>query len=914
MSLSPGARLGPYEVLSKLGEGGMGEVYRARDTKLNRDVAIKVLPELFAADAERLARFTREAQTLASLNHPNIAGIYGIEASSAIVMELVEGQDLSEMIGAQENQGALRTGAAKVTPCVPLPDALAIARQIADALEAAHELGIVHRDLKPANIKVRGDGTVKVLDFGLAKAMTPEASSGVSNPSNSPTLTARGTQMGMIIGTAAYMSPEQARGKAVDRRADIWAFGVVLYEMLTGRRAFEGDEISDVLAAVLRQDIDFTALPAGVPPSIRRLLRRCLEKDPKKRLSSIGDARLELTEQDEAAAAPAAEAAPLRQRRTPMWTAALGGALAMALIAAAGWAWLGKAPAAAPSLVSRLTVLPPDEVSLYPDPSESAISPDGRWVAMVSGDPTNLRTTVLWIRPVDSLVVRRVEGSEGAHLPFWSPDSRHVAFFSGTKLNTVPAEGGRISEVCEAPSGRGGSWSASGIIVFAPDGAGPLYKVPAGGGTPTAVTAIDASLKETAHRFPDFLPDGEHFIYVSLPGRSGVFDSFVGSTSGTTRERIGAFETGPAYSAPGWLVFARAGGLAAQAFDATSRKLSGEIITLDDTPGGSGDPLTAWTGGKAVSVSDTGTLAYLKDPSLNTKAIWLDSSGQETGSFALPRGFHIRVSIAPDGTRAAVVRQTSRTESSISLLDLSRGSLAPISSGRGTNSAPVWSPDSSKVVFASDRDGPADFFIKDVNAGTPEQPFFRSPSLFKAPTSWSADDKRILFSQLDPEKFQNLHWIPTSGEIKPNILVDGPGRDMAGAISPDGRWFAYTTDDSNTLNVVVMPFLRPGAAVGITTTGARNVWWRRDGKQLLIVNDALTELLTADVDGSGDTFRSSPTRRLAILPEGTVDIEPMPDRQRFIALVPENAVARRTITLLTNWIATLNDRAGGKGR
>src|SRR5688572_13573515 len=446
MALSPGARIGPYEVLAELGKGGMGEVYRGRDTKLNRDVAIKVLPELFAADAERLARFTREAQTLASLNHPNIAAIYGIE-QNALVMELVEGDDLSVLIGGLEHQTALRTGAAKATPSVPLPDALAIARQIADALEAAHELGIVHRDLKPANIKVRGDGTVKVLDFGLAKAISPEAGSGVSNPSNSPTLTARGTQMGMIIGTAAYMSPEQARGKAVDRRADIWAFGVVLFEMLTGRRAFEGDEISDVLAAVLRQDINFTELPSDVPASVRRLLRRCLEKDPKKRLSSIGDARLELTEQDELVA-PTMTTARAAQSRTPVLIAALSGAVVMALIAAGAWTWLGRSGVAPAASVSRITILPPDGVPLYPDPAEVAISPDGRWIAMVTGDITSLSSASLWIRATDSLVPRRVEGAEGAHLPFWSPDSRQLGFFAGAKLNTVPVSGGRITVVC----------------------------------------------------------------------------------------------------------------------------------------------------------------------------------------------------------------------------------------------------------------------------------------------------------------------------------------------------------------------------------------------------------------------------------------------------------------------------------
>jgi Tol biopolymer transport system component/predicted Ser/Thr protein kinase len=897
MAMTPGARLGPYEILAELGKGGMGEVYRARDTKLNRDVAIKVLPELFAADAERLARFSREAQTLAALNHPNIAAIYGIE-DRALVMELVEGQDLSEIIA-----GA---------PALHLADVLAIARQIADALEAAHELGIVHRDLKPANIKVRPDGTVKVLDFGLAKAVSPEGSSAASNPSNSPTLTARATQMGMIIGTAAYMAPEQARGKVVDRRADIWAFGVVLYEMLTGRRLFAGDEISDVLAAVLRQDVDLASLPPEVPPSVRRLLRRCLEKDPRKRLSSIGDARLELTELDEQA--PRATTTEPPVGRAPFVMAALTGALVTALIAAGLWAWFGRGTAAAPSGISRVTLLPPEGLPLYPDPAEVAISPDGKWIAMVTGDITALSSTSLWIRATDALAPRRVEGGDGAHLPFWSPDSTQLGFFANGKLSTVPVGGGRITVVCDAPTGRGGSWSSNGTIVFAPDGAGSLYKVPAGGGTPAAVTTLDAALKETAHRFPDFLPDGDHFIYVALPGRGGMLDAFIGSLSGSGRESLGTFETGPAYVAPGWMVFARQGGLAAQAFDATQRKLSGDIITLDDMPGGSGDPNTQWTGGKPVSASMTGTIAYLKDPSFYTKAVWLDASGRETGSIALQRGAYLGVKIAPSGTQAALVRQTSRNESNISLLDLARASVVPISSGSGMNSAPVWSPDSTKVVFASDRDGPSNFFIKDVTTGSAEQVFYQSPSLFKTPTAWSYDGQRIVFNQLDPGRFQNLYWIPTSGDLKPVRVVDTVYRDVDGSLSPDGRWLAYLTDDTRTLNILVQPFPGPGPSVVVTNSGALTAWWRRDGRQIVFVNDSVSELWVVDVDGSGATFKASPPRLLARLPKAVVSLDAMPDRQRFLALVPENATAPRTVTLLTNWTAALAGRHGAKGR
>jgi len=359
-------------------------------------------------------------------------------------------------------------------------------------------------------------------------------------------------------------------------------------------------------------------------------------------------------------------------------------------------------------------------------------------------------------------------------------------------------------------------------------------------------------------------------------------------------------------------VFARQGGLAAQAFDAASRKLSGDVITLDDTPGGSGDPNTQWTGGKTASVSAAGTLAYLKDPSLYTKAIWLDAAGRETGTVPLPRGSYIQVALDSEGKRAALVRQTSRNESSVNLLDIERGSLVAISSGRGMNTGPIWSPDNAKVVFASDRDGPSDFFIKDVNSGSAEQSFFQSPSLFKSPTGWSADGRYIFFNQLDPGKFQNLYWIPTSGDKKPVLVVDTVYRDVNAKLSPDGKWLGYLSDDSRKLNIFVQSFPEPGRPVVVTTKGATVIWWSRDGKQITFVNDTVSELWAVDVDGSGPSFRAGTPRMIGTLPKALVSLSATPDRDRFLALVPENAMALRTITLLNNWTASLADRVGAK--
>ncbi len=478
MTLTPGTRLGPYEIVSALGAGGMGEVYRARDSKLKRDVAIKVLLAAVANDPDRLARFSREAQVLASLNHPNIAAIYGLEDAPstgsgqadvrALVMELVEGPTLADRIA----QGA-----------IPLDEALPIAKQIAEALEAAHEQGIIHRDLKPANVKVRPDGLVKVLDFGLAKALAPAGASATAE--NSPTISIHATQAGMILGTAAYMSPEQAAGKPVDKRSDLWAFGVVLLEMLTGKPVFTGETVSHVLAAVLRADPDWTRLPADTPASIRRLLRRCLEKDPKKRLSAMADARLELGEQDDVVVATAPAPA-----RSSTWR------IASALVAGIALG-AGLLPLALPLLrptpvhqMSRVSVMAPKGVRLKPDPAESAISPDGRLIVFTAVDAG--KGTQLWIRPLEALEAHPLAGAEHGILPFWSPDSRYVAFFADGKLKKMPAAGGPVEVICDAPFARGGSWGTADVIVFAPAASGPLMRVLTGGGEPKPVTALSA--------------------------------------------------------------------------------------------------------------------------------------------------------------------------------------------------------------------------------------------------------------------------------------------------------------------------------------------------------------------------------------------------------------------------------------
>jgi eukaryotic-like serine/threonine-protein kinase len=898
-----GAKLGAFEVIAKLGEGGMGEVYRARDTRLGREVALKILPEAFATDAERLARFAREARTLASLNHPHIAQIHGVEENPstgsgqtpirALVMELVEGDDLAARIG----RGA-----------VPLDEVLSIARQIADALEGAHEHGIVHRDLKPANVKVRADGTVKVLDFGLAKAFAPGEESGV-NPVASPTLTSHDTRAGMILGTAAYMSPEQARGRQVDRRADIWSFGVIVFEMLTGKPLFETDTISDTLAAVLRQEIAWESLSSETPASIRRLLRRCLERDVRRRLSAIADARLEIDDAIERRdlhddrLSPAHGARPetdsIRQRWRLGLAGCLGGVVATAAIAAVLWPQRDVS-----TEVTRTTIVAPEKLELYPDPAESAISPDGRFVAFVTGDRFGSLTAQLWIRPVDSLAARPLEGASGARLPFWAPDSQRIGFFAEGKLKTVSIDGGRPNILCNAPSGRGGSWSTAGVIVFAPDASSALMRVAATGGDPVAVTTLDASRRETNHRFPWFLPDGDRFLYTVIPGRESKFDIYIGSLNGAAPELLGAMESSPVYAEPGLLLFMRQGVLTAQGFDPERRQLVGDVRLLPDSPGGLTDPSTMWTAGRVATASANGVLAYLTDPVVETRAQWVDGSGRPASDLPLPRGQYSMVRIAPDGQHAALVREVSPVEAAIVLVNLSRGTVVPLTTGRGVNSRPIWSPDSARVVFASDRDGAQDLYVKDVQSSASEQVLFRSPAAFKLPNAWSPDGKWIILQQVDSGNLQNIYLVPASGEGEPTLLVSGPGRDMTGRPSPDGKWLAYLSDETGRQEIYVQKFPEGGGRVPLTTSGAFAHWWRRDGRQIRFLDGNRTQLVAVDL-ATGTTVKAGEPRPIGTFPPDVVDVDAMPDLERFLVLLPTTRAASRSVTLVTNWTTAL---------
>jgi Tol biopolymer transport system component len=810
LALSPGARLGSFEIVSAIGAGGMGEVYRAKDTKLNRDVAIKVLPESFALDADRVARFTREAQVLASLNHPNIAAIYGIE-SSALVMELVDGEDLSTVIA----RGSMA-----------LADALPIAKQIADALEAAHEQGIVHRDLKPQNIKVRPDGTVKVLDFGLAKAMDPAAASSGSL-ANSPTMTSPAmTGMGMILGTAAYMSPEQAKGRLVDKRADIWAFGVVLYEMLCGRRAFEGDDVSDLLVAVLSKDVNLSALPATTPTSVVTLLQRCLARDPKRRLRDIGEARLQIDAVlgggDDISASPA-PAAPAGSRRRAHFAWAAVVVLAAVLSPIVVKRFDGQAPA----LLSRFDLPLPAKTSAFGWPE---VSPDGRSIAtVVAGDDGINR---IWIRRIDSTTFEALAGTEGATYPFWSPNSQSIGFFADDILKQIALSGGPPVPICAAFRGRGGAWNASGTIVFSSktsvNEAEHLWQVAATGGSAVMLTAL-AIPGLALQRFPHFLPDGRHYLFFASerkPETDGVYVAALGETG--ARRIVPGF-TEARYS-DGTLFFVRETTLLAQTFDPATLTLgAAEPVVLMPVAVGANEA------GQAFSVSIAGVLvAVANEPAANFQLRWFDRQGQaaaSVGAASARRGPRI----APDGKRVAVftdLPRTAATGGSVGVVELGSGRYQRLTFVDAGFGAVAWSPDSSAVFFgmAEKARGISDLFRQPAASGTAIEPLLVDRSQ-KFPVDVSADGHLLAFLSAPTQSQRELRVLSLA-DRSASLFAQNV---TSARLSPDGRWMAYTSIQSGRPDVFIQSFPTPGPKIQVTERGGDAPVWSRNGRELFYV-------------------------------------------------------------------------------
>jgi len=888
-SLGPGVRVGPYEIVSAIGAGGMGEVYRARDAKLGRDVAIKVLPSSLTSDPDRLARFSREAQVLAALNHPNIASIFHVEETGdgpAIVMELVEGETLADRIG----RGP-----------IPVDEALPIAKQIAEALEAAHEQGIIHRDLKPANIKLTPSGSVKVLDFGLAKLNDSNVSNVPNVLSMSPTITspALRTGVGVLLGTAAYMSPEQAKGKAADKRSDIWAFGCVLYEMLTGTQAFRGNHVADVVAEVLKSIPDWDALPPTTPNTVSRLLRRCLEKDRTRRLDSANAARLDLV--DAAVGDEALRGKPLRTSvgLSRMLFAGVAVVSIAALVGLAG-IYFNARPVSTQNITLRLSAIVADDAAFNPQ-SVPALSPDGRKLVFSARSADG--KAFLWIRDFDSSASRLLSGTDGANYPFWSPDSRFVAFFADGKLKKIDVNAGAPLTICDAPNSYIGSWSSKDVIVFTPNFTSGLARVSAAGGVLEPVTELDAAAGEISHRYPFFLPDGHHFIYLSVnrdDAKSVIYVGDVDSKDTNTRRVLVHAQSDLAY-ADGRLLLVRGQTLMAAPFDAATQQLRGDFIPVSD-------PIDAGinTGEYLFSVSKNGMLAFASGV-VGTDIVltWFDQHGRPSGTIG-PRGDVQNPTIAPDGHAVAVDRRDPRSGTrDIWIYDERQATATRLTfNSRVTNRA-IWSPDGSRVAFATFDQGGQRIYQKTVSGSAEAEPLPPLPGATQA-ADWSRDGRFLIANVQRGTTNWDVWVLPLGGNpetSKPFAVAETTAPERFPRLSPDGRWLAYQSYLGAGDEVYVQAFPSGSVKRQVSNGGGIRPVWSHDGKQLFYFANG--KIWAVDVKSDASTIATgSPHLLFEVSSPAGPSFDVGPDG-RF--LIPIDTQSSGTpITIVTNWTGLLN--------
>jgi len=898
MAFAAGARLGPYEILSALGAGGMGEVYRARDTKLNRDVAIKVLPDSLAHDSERLARFEREAKTLAALNHPNIAHIHGFEDSTgvpALVMELVEGPTLADRIA----RGP-----------IPLDEALPIAKQIAEALEAAHEQGIIHRDLKPANIKVRDDGTVKILDFGLAKAIDPTLQSS-ANAMNSPTLTAA-TVQGVILGTAAYMSPEQAAGKAVDKRSDLWALGVVLMEMLTGRQVFTGETVSHVLANVLAKDPDWATVPTATPPAIRRLLRRCLQKNRKKRLDSVADARLEI---DDALAPADADATLSTSGNARNWWSYAALAVVGVAVGIVGTVVWRATDRAAATPVYAFIDAPPDHVldaDHYLERTPLAFTPDGSSLVIRATTP-NAGTPRLFLRPLDRSDARPIEGTEGAWLPFVSPDGHWIGFWAAGEIKKVPIEGAAAATVICSLRGlpHGASWGKGDVIVFGDDASGDIMRVSASGGSPIAVTVRNAAANRRRHVMPVFLPDGLRILFsdVSIDDAADTRIMVQALAGGDARLVISGAIDGRIMPS-GNLAFMRLGTLMTVGFD-----VARAVTTRSATPVMSGvmqNPLTR-LGGRITpgpgmfAVSSLGALAVirgeLKNPVGNV-LIWVSRDGAsapaEPASGA-PVGERLNTRIAPDGARALVAVQT-LTRMEVWLADWARDVWTLCAECHSDLGIVAWATDGRRVLISRGET----LVAHSIEGPGPDQDLLHEPDRSLIPMGWLTDDRIVYSSSPVSTREAEIKVFERNGSKGRVILPLGTSTEVD--VSPDGRWLAFTSMSAGQPNVFVQQFPSQGSRMQVSAGGGINPGWSADSRTLYYLRGSVVYAVEI---GAGQRLNAGKPHEILRQPS-SLPCRPVRcydvtgDGGRFLFTQASTGRSVTRIDLVLNWSAALS--------
>jgi eukaryotic-like serine/threonine-protein kinase len=886
MALVSGARLGPYEVVALLGAGGMGEVYKARDMRLERAVAIKVLPQRLSASPETRQRFEREARTISQLSHPHICALYDVGREGEteyLVMEYLEGETLAERLA----KGQL-----------PLEQTLRYGQEIADALDKAHRQGIVHRDLKPGNVMLTKSG-VKLLDFGLAKAIAP--------PPSQSSMTALPTQQGLtqegtILGTFQYMAPEQLEGKEADARTDIFALGATLYEMATGRKAFTGTSQASLISSIMTTDPPpISTIQPLAPQAFDRIVRKCLAKDPEDRWQSAADLGSELrwTSQTSQAAvlSPSVSRAASRGRLL-LWMALLAATAALA------FTLLRRQPAAAHRKV-RFTIPVPEGNAFgsFVEAGAVAVSPDGRRLAFTAVPPGG--RSALWVRDLDALTPQVLPGTEGAALPFWSPDSRFLGYFAGGKLKRVDVTGGASQTLCEAPDNLfGGTWSDGGVILFGSDANGSLMRVAASGGIPIAETTLLAG--ETGHSWPSFLPDGRHYLLLVEREKAPSTEIYVGTLGDKNRKRLAASESGALYAPPTYLLFVREGALTAQAFNIRTLQLTGEPIPIAERVGRMGGAGTPRYG--PFSASRNGVLAYGAIAVVSSQLVWFDRRGQvleasTPGDYADPE-------LSPDGRRVAVCRDDPKTGTpDIWIMDISRGARSRLTFDPRFEIYPVWSPDGSRIAFASDNEGPTTaIYLKPAGGGTEELLLReRRPSW---PLDWSRDGRLLLFSTSDSKTGHDVWLLPVDGSRTPKPLLQTPFEEAEARISPDGRFFAFASNESGRPEVYVRPLGSSGEQWQVSIQGGTKPEWRQDGKELFYLAEDRKLMSVELKDGAG--FDKVAPRALFQTRTPRVDFPGFhslyavtPDGQRFLVVQEPERPSSAPITVVLDWAAGL---------